>query len=68
MRLMITTSKGSRICDWESYALLRDNVQHFLEQGSRQTRFYGLHALEKAVDEGEQRLGAALLRGEVLRA
>lgn len=68
MKLMIKTRRGTRICDWESYAFLRDNVQHFLEQGTPQERFQALHALEKAVDEGEQRIDAARLRGEVLRA
>lgn len=36
MKLMITTRNGVRICDWEGYALLRDNVQHCLEQGQPQ--------------------------------
>ncbi|MDF3066583.1 MAG: hypothetical protein K0R38_2184 [Polyangiaceae bacterium] len=68
MKLMIKTREGIRICDWESYALLRDNVQHFLEQGRPQARFQALHGLERAVDGEAQRIDAARLRGEVLRA
>ncbi len=30
MRLMFKSRAGAKICDWESYAVLRDNVQHFL--------------------------------------
>jgi hypothetical protein len=68
MRLVISTPGGARACDWESYALLRDNVQHYLEQGVPSERFAALHAIELAVDEGVQRVDAARLRGEVLRA
>lgn len=68
MQLILKTRDGVRTCDWGSYALLRDNVQHFLEQRKPQARFAALHALETAVDSGEQRIDAARLRGEVLRA
>lgn len=68
MKLFITGRAGTRICDWESYALLRDNVQHFLEQGEPSWRFPALHGLERAVDEGALTVDASRLRGEVLRA
>jgi hypothetical protein len=68
MKLVLETRSGSRMCDWESFAFLRDNVQHFLEQGLPQERFCALHALERAVDEGACRVDASRLRGEVLRA
>jgi hypothetical protein len=56
------------MCDWESYALLRDNVQHFLEGGEPSVRFPALHAIERAVDNGQETIDAARLRGEVLLA
>jgi hypothetical protein len=48
--------------------LLRDNVQHFLEEGSPLPRFRALHALERAIDAEPQRVDASRLRGEVLLA
>ncbi len=68
MRLMLKTRQGTRVCDWESYALLRDNVQHFLEEGTPRNRFVALHSFEKAIDAEPECIEAARLRGEVLRA
>ena len=68
MKLVLESRDGVRICDWESYALLRDNVQHFLEEGSPLPRFCALHSFERAVDADPQRVDASRLRGEVLRA
>lgn len=68
MKLFIAGRAGTRVCDWKSYALLRDNVQHFLEQGEPSWRFPALHALERAVDHGVLTVDASRLRGEVLRA
>lgn len=68
MKLVLESRDGVRVCDWESYALLRDNVQHFLEAGSPLPRFRALHAFERAVDADPQRVDASRLRGEVLRA
>lgn len=68
MKLFIAGRAGTRVCDWKSYALLRDNVQHFLEQGEPSWRFPALHALERAVDHGALTVDASRLRGEVLRA
>ena len=68
MKLFIKGQAGTRVCDWESYALLRDNVQHYLEQGEPSCRFPALHGLELAVDAGAQTVDASRLRGEVLRA
>lgn len=68
MRLVIRNASGTRACDWESFALLRDNVQHFLEHGEPTARFSALHAIEPIVEVGAVRVDAARLRGEVLRA
>jgi hypothetical protein len=68
MKLVIKGRAGRRVCDWQSFALLRDNVQHFLESGEPSSRFQALHGIELAVDEGSYVVDAARLRGEVLRA
>jgi hypothetical protein len=68
MKLIVKGREGRRVVDWESYALLRDNVQHFIEQGEPNGRFPALHGIEEAVDSGQYIADAARLRGEVLRA
>jgi hypothetical protein len=68
MELVIVGAGGAHVCDWASYALLRDNVQHFIEAGAPSDRFRALHEIERAVDEGSFRVDAARLRGEVMRA
>jgi hypothetical protein len=54
--------------NWSGYALLRDNVQHYLENGAPSERFTALHGIERAVDGHFAVLDAARLRGEVLGA
>lgn len=68
MKLILIGGAGSRACDWSAYALLRDNVQHFVEGGEPTACFAALHGLEIAIDTGDCRVDAARLRGEVLRA
>lgn len=68
LELRLSGATGERACDWRAYALLRDNVQHYAEQGRPSERFFALHSLEKAVDGGALVVDAARLRGEVLRA
>jgi len=68
MRFEIRGPSGSAHAPWSSYAALRDNVQHHLEDGIPSDRFQALHALEVAVDRGHIEVSAARLRGEVLRA
>lgn len=68
MKLLLVGRAGAGACDWSGYALLRDNVQHFMEGGEPSERFVALHAIEAAVDSGRCRVEAARLRGEVLRA
>ena len=68
MRLAFRSSGGSRACDWESYALLRDNVQHYVERGRSSAEFQQLHAIARAVDAASCFVDALRLRAEVLRA
>jgi hypothetical protein len=68
MKLLLSGRAGSCACDWSSYALLRDNVQHFVERGEPNEHFSALHGIEGAVDDGRCAVEGARLRGEVLRA
>jgi hypothetical protein len=68
MQLVFQSRNGSRYVDWSQYALLRDNVQHYLESGPSQTSFTALHAVERAVDGGVAPLPALALRRELQRA
>lgn len=65
MQLLLRSRRGARRVEWSQYALLRDNVQHYLEFGQPQTSFAALHALEFAVDGGPARTRARELRQEV---
>jgi hypothetical protein len=68
MKLLLSRRAMSYACDWREYALVRDNVQHFIEGGEPSRRFAALHGMERAVDAGSATVDAAQLRGEVLRA
>jgi hypothetical protein len=68
MQLVLIGSAASCVCAWRDYALLRDNVQHFIERGLPSERFAALHGIEAAVDAGACVVDAARLRGETLRA
>lgn len=68
MRLIIRSSRGEVRVDWANYALLRDNIQHFIESGRPSQRFPAIHSLERAVDRGLTKVDAARLRGELLGA
>lgn len=68
MHLIFKGPCGTSVCDWESYAVLRDNVQHFLENGVTSARFKAIHDVEQAVDDGFKQVDGARLRVEVLRA
>lgn len=68
MLLTFRDRRTSLSCAWESYALLRDNVQHYMERGSPSDRFSALHAIEAAVDGSRTFVDAATLRDEVLSA
>ncbi|MDF3066990.1 MAG: hypothetical protein K0R38_2591 [Polyangiaceae bacterium] len=68
MQILMRSADTELACDWASYALIRDNVEHFLERGGATQQFSALHAIEHAIDEGANLVPAAKLRGEVLRA
>jgi hypothetical protein len=68
MHLVFLAGEQRYSCGWSSYALLRDNVQHFAEHGTASERFAALHGLEQAVTSGHSSVEASRLRGEVLGA
>jgi hypothetical protein len=68
MQLAFRNAQGSVRTSWSDYALLRDNVQHYLENGAPTERFAALHGIERAVDGRHAVLDAARLRSEVLGA
>lgn len=68
MKLIIRGKTHSRTCEWASYAVLRDNVQHYIEHGAPSDRFSTLHSIARAVDGGNCYADPLRLRGEVLRA
>jgi hypothetical protein len=68
MKLVIRSKTVSRTCEWASYALLRDNVQHYIERGEPDGRFSTLHSIARAVDGGRCDADPRRLREEVLRA
>jgi hypothetical protein len=68
MKLVFTGRAGAGLCDWESFALLRDNVQHFVEGGAQSGRFSAMHGIARAVDGDAYVVDAVRLRLEVLQA
>jgi hypothetical protein len=68
MQLIFRSRRGSSTIDWSEYALLRDNVQHYLESGPGRTLFAALHAVEHAVDGEARNVSALELRRELQRA
>jgi hypothetical protein len=68
MRLEFSLDGHHASCDWASFALFRDNVQHFAEHGQVSEKYAALHGLEQAVVAGAHEVDAARLRGEVLGA
>jgi hypothetical protein len=68
MLLTFRTVHGASNLEWAHYALLRDNVQHYLESAPGAERFKTLHAIERAVDGDARYLRAVDLRREIQRA
>lgn len=68
MMIMFRTRNGTQRLEWAHYALLRDNVQHYLESGPGHTCFTALHSVERAVDGDVRYVRALDLRREVQRA
>jgi len=68
MSLAFHGPSGSFERRWIVYAMLRDNVQHHLEQGARGTDFPHVHELGNALIRGEVSVPALELRRELERA
>lgn len=68
MQLIFRTQSHAARVPWCQYALLRDNVQHYLESGPGQATFFALHAVEHAVDGEVEHVSALELRRELQRA
>ena len=66
--LVIQGRTGTYPFAWACYALLRDNVQHYVEHGKPCGRFPTLHSIALAVDEGTCAADPQALREEVVRA
>jgi hypothetical protein len=67
MSLAFHGPSGSFERRWIVYAMLRDNVQHHLEHGTRSTEFSHLHTLGEALIRGEVSVPALELRRELER-
>lgn len=68
MKLIIKGLAGTRICDWGAFALLRDNVQHYIDGGAPSGQFRALYGIADAVDSGSYQVDAVRLRSEVFKA
>jgi hypothetical protein len=68
MKLVIESPRGTTQVAWSDFALLRDNVQHYLESSPDAQRYVNIHAFERAVDRGSAVVDALQLRSEVQRA
>jgi len=68
MWLIFRSRSGICSVEWAHYALLRDNVQHYLESAPGTEKFQALHAIERAVDGRARYVRAAQLRCEIQRA
>jgi hypothetical protein len=67
MSLSFIGPGGSCERRWIVYALLRDNVQHHLEDGTPTAAFATLHALGDALAKGEISVPIGALRAELDR-
>lgn len=65
MKLRLKSGEHEQPIEWAQYALLRDNVQHYLELGRPHSSFAALHSFEGAVDGGRRTVRARELRKEV---
>jgi hypothetical protein len=68
MSLAFFGPQGNLEVRWIVYALLRDNVQHYLEGGTPSTRFAELHRLGEALVNERVRVNAERLRKELEQA
>jgi hypothetical protein len=69
MSLSFTGPAGTAEHRWVVVALLRDNVQHYLENGRASgTRFPAVHTVDQALGGNPVAVNALALRGELERA
>lgn len=68
MSLAFMGPAGSCERRWIFYALLRDNVQHYLEDGTPSEAFAALHQLASALGGEAVEVSAVRLRNELVRA
>lgn len=68
MQLIFRSRQGTARLEWSEFALLRDNVQHYLESGPGQRGYDAIHVVERAVDGEPSEINALGLRQELQRA
>ena len=68
MSLAFFGPHGSLEARWIVYALLRDNVQHYLEGGSPSEKFAEIHQISEALVQDRIRVNAARLRSQLEQA
>jgi hypothetical protein len=68
MQLIFKSQTATASLDWSAYALLRDNVQHYLESRPGRSGFAALHEIERVVDGQPRSVSALALRRELQQA
>jgi hypothetical protein len=68
MSLTFSGPGGTVECRWIAYALLRDNVLHYLEGGTPSGRFAALHGISLALGSSSVKVLASELGRELSRA
>ena len=68
MSLAFSGPRGSFEIRWIVYALLRDNVQHYLEGGKPSASFTTVHQIAEALGGREVNVNAQQLHTEIARA
>lgn len=68
MSLIFSGPGGSTERRWITYALLRDNLQHHLEDGEPGSKFPTIHALADALSSVKATVSSNDLREEIERA
>jgi hypothetical protein len=68
MSLSYVGPKGSFEERWIVFALLRDNVQHHIEGGTRTEAFGAVYSISEALGGGQVKIDARALNEQVTRA
>lgn len=68
MSLTFYSNNKSFEAKWISYALLRDNIQHHLENGTPSDTFSNVHSVTQALGGHSVKLPARALRSEIEQA